>query len=175
MSMMSVRVNNKVETRMVSDYVFQVYGKYPHMLGVPLGKIETSLMTTYGVAKAIAMSRPYRPEVDAVVILPGAMILIEAKVWNVINGLSKLPLYKSLVPFTPELERYKSLPILMEVVVGWTNDNLEIQAKEIGVAVKVFTPDYVSEAVNGLHKYWTAEYRQKRAQKLALREYFGVE
>ncbi len=173
--MMAVRVNNKVETRMVSDYVVSAYGKFPHMLGVPLGKVDSTLQAQFGYEKAIKMSRPYRPEIDAIVFLPSFLLLIEAKVWNVVNGLAKLPLYKSLVPFTPELERYKGLDILMEVVVGWTNDNLEIQARDLGVRVKVFTPDYVTEAVNGLHKYWTADYRAQRQQRLALREYFGIE
>ena len=31
-----------------------------------------------------------------------------------VNGLAKLPLYKALVPVTPELQAYKSLPVTME-------------------------------------------------------------
>jgi hypothetical protein len=119
--------------------------------------------------------RPYRPEVDAAVALPRYLVLVEAKVWNLVNGLAKLPLYKSLVPTTPELQRYMPREILMELVVGWSNPNLERMARDSGVSVVIFSPPWLKEIVDKLHDYWTAPHRAEREQKLAMREYFGVE
>lgn len=172
---MGSRKSRQVETRMVSEYMLQEYGKYTHMTKVPLGKVPDELMSEMGYKRAVGVTRPFRPEVDAVAILPGALILIEAKVWNVLNGLGKLPMYKSLVPFTPELVQWHHLPVIMELVVGWSNDNLELMARDAGVRVRVYCPEWLSEVVESQHKYWTPEYRAQREEKIKLREMYGLD
>jgi hypothetical protein len=169
------RKTQQVETRMLSEYLQLTYPQYVQIRAVPLGVVDQSLMASVGYQKAIGLSRPYRPEADAAVILPGALVLVEAKVWNVVNGLAKLPLYKELVPVTPELAQYKDLPVIMELVVGWTNSNLEIMAKKDGVRIKVYCPAWLADIVAQMHNYWTAEYRTARDQKLATRANLGVE
>jgi hypothetical protein len=160
---------------MISEYLSNEYGKVTTMTGVPLGKISSTLTAEVGVQKAIAMLRPYRPEVDAIAVLPKHLVLIEAKVWNIVNGLAKLPMYKSLVEFTPELRQYLPREIIMELVVGWTNDNLQIMASAAGIRVKVYSPDWLKEVVDDMHKYWTIEYRAKRQDILNKRELYGLE
>jgi hypothetical protein len=113
--------------------------------------------------------------VDAVVVLPRFLLLIEAKVWNIVNGLAKLPLYKSLVPVTPELKQYMPREVIMQLVVGWTNPNLERMARDVGVEVRVFCPDWLKEVVDRMNMYWTREYRAEREKKQAMRRYFGVD
>ncbi len=170
-----VRKTQQVEVRMVSEYLLFAYAKFRSIKAVPLGKIDEKLQADLGYQKAINIMRPYRPEVDAVVILPRYLLLIEAKVWNVVNGLAKLPLYKSLVPFTPELKQYSNLEVLTELVVGWTNDNLEIMARDLGVKVVVYSPPWLADIVTKQHNYWTAEYQAERQRKLQMRELFGIE
>jgi len=170
-----VRKNQSVEVRMVAEYLMQRYAAFPRMTAVPLGAIPDKLAIENGMAKAIALSRPFRPECDAVVVLPNYLLLVEAKVWNVVNGLAKLPLYKSLVPVTPELKEYQPREVLMELVVGWTNPNLERMASDAGVKVVLYNPPWLADVVNGMHKYWTPEYRQLREEKLRLRTLLGIE
>jgi hypothetical protein len=170
-----VRKNQAVETRLVAEYLAATYPKFPSITAQPLGVISTDLQAQVGYAKAMGISRPFRPEVDALVILPNNIVLIEAKVWNIVNGLAKLPLYKSLLPITPELKQYFPREIIMELVVGWTNPNLQAMARDQGVVVKLFCPDWLVEVVDGYQRYWTKEYRDTRAQKLALREMYGIE
>lgn len=169
------RKSRQVEVRLVAEYLKENYSKYTFITKQPLGKVPEELMTELGYKRAIGITRPFRPEIDAVVILPGALVLIEAKVWSVINGLAKLPVYKSLVPFTPELKQYSTLPIIMELVVGWTNPNLEIMARDAGVRLRVYCPDWLNEVVQSMHDYWTSDYRRQREEKLKLREYYGIE
>lgn len=168
------RKTRQVEVRMLSEYLLQTYPKFPTITDVPLGKVDEGLMAKVGYKQALGLTRPYRPAADAVVVLPRYLILIEAKVWNVVNGLAKLPLYKSLVPFTPELAKYKPREVIMELVVGWTNDNLVIMARDLGVTIKIYSPAWLAEVVDGMHKYWTKEYQQERQRKLQMREFFGV-
>ena len=160
---------------MVSEYLLKNYASFQTRTAVPLGTVDEKLQATVGYQKAILMSRPYRPEVDAIVFLPRYLVLIEAKVWNVVNGLAKLPLYKSLVPSTPELREFKDREILMELVVGWTNTNLETMAQAAGVAVKVYSPDWLADVVNKMHSYWTKEYQAERQRILETRQALGLE
>lgn len=169
------RKNQQVETRMVSEYLVQQYPKFTAMQAVPLGAIDNALMATAGYQKAIGLSRPYRPEADAIVILPNYLLLIEAKVWNVVNGLSKLPLYASLVPVTPELQQYMPRQILMELVVGTTNSNLQTMAAKMGVSIKLYNPPWLQDVVNSMNLYWTADYQAERQRKLAMRKTLGVD
>jgi len=169
------RKTRQVEVRLVSEYLKETYPQYPVINKQPLGKLPENLLTEVGYKRTVGMTRPFRPEVDAIVILPGAMVLIEAKVWNVVNGLAKLPLYKSLVPFTPELKQYSHLSIIMELVVAKTNDNLEIMAREAGVRLRLFAPDWILKVLKDMELYWTKEYREERERKLEARRQLGVD
>jgi hypothetical protein len=169
------RKTRQVETRLVSEYLEARYNKFITITNQPLGIVPKSLLEKEGYAKALGISRPFRPAVDAVVILPRHLIIIEAKVFEVINGLAKLPMYKSLVPVTPELKQYMPREVLMQLVVGWTNPNLEIMARDASIAVKLFHPPWLQEVVERRHRYWTPEYRQKRAEKQRMREYLGLD
>lgn len=169
------RKNQQVESRMVSEYLLDQYAQFPTISPVPLGAISDELAAQVGFAKAVGMSRPFRPYADAVVILPNYLLLVEAKVWNVVNGLAKLPLYKSLVPVTPELKQYTGREVLMELVVAWTNSNLEIMAKDAGVRLKVYSPPWLQEVTDRMHNYWTKDYRVERDRKLQMRQTLGLE
>jgi hypothetical protein len=169
------RKTQQVESRMISEYMLQTYSESRFVLGQPLGKVSEALMRDEGYQKALGVSRPFRPEVDALVFLPNTLLLVEAKVWQVINGLAKLPLYKSLVPFTPELRDYKDYPVEMLLVVAWTNSNLEIMARDAGVKLAVYCPAWLADVVNAQHLYWTADYRRAREDKLKLRDMLGLD
>ena len=65
------RKTQQVETRMLGEYLQATYPQYTQIRAVPLGVVDPSLMASAGYQKAIGLSRPYRPEADAAVILPG--------------------------------------------------------------------------------------------------------
>ncbi len=169
------RKSRQVETRMLSEYLLANYGKFSYIMDVPLGKVDEGLMASVGYQKAINAARPFRPRADAIVILPRYLVLIEAKVWNVVNGLAKLPLYASLVPTTPELKQYMPREVLLELVVGQITVNLQTMATGSGVTLKLWSPSWVKEVVDSMNKYWTPQYQAARQEKLALREHFGLE
>lgn len=169
------RKTRQVETRMVAEYLAKNYSSFTYMQAVPLGAVPNKLLEEKGYAKALGVMRPFRPEVDAIVVMPKYLLLIEAKVWQPVPGLAKLPLYKSLVEITPELKQYMPREIIMELVVGQTYPNLETMATSAGVRIKVFSPPWLAEVIASMNKYWTPEYREHRAKKLAMREYYGVD
>lgn len=169
------RKSRQVETRMISEYLKENYAGFTFILNIPLGSVSEDLQRKEGYKRALGLSRPFRPIADAVVILPNYLLLVEAKVWNVVNGLAKLPLYKTLVPITPELMEYRPRGVIMQLVVGWTNPNLELMARAADVELKVYRPLWLEEVVESMHRYWTREYRDQREKRLAMREFFGVE
>jgi len=169
------RKTRQVESRMISEYLLENYSKVPYTINVPLGALPEEMLKLNGYKRTMGELRPFRPAVDAVLILPRHLVLVEAKVWNVVNGLAKLPAYKALVPATPELKQYMPREVLMQLVVAWTNQNLAIMARDLDVKVVEFCPDWLREVVDGMHNYWTREYRDLREKKLKMREYFGVE
>jgi hypothetical protein len=170
-----VRKTQQVETRLVAEYLKEHYGNFPHIAKQPLGLVSEELLRTEGYAKGLRMQRPNRPEVDAVVLHPKWLIIIEAKVWHIVDGAAKLPFYKSLVPFTPELKQYKNLPILMELVVPWTNPNLEIMCRDHDIRLVKYCPDWINGVVTRVTEYGTRDYRLAREAKLRDRELLGLE
>ncbi len=169
------RKTQQVETRLVAEYIKATYPSYTSITAQPVGVVSEILMAEVGYSKAIRMSRPNRPEVDAIVILPAYLLLIEAKVWHIIDGMAKLPLYKSLIPATPELRQYMPREVLMELVVPWTNPNLELMCQAADIRLRVFTPDWISDVVNKVTNYSTREYRIKREETLRNRALLGLE
>lgn len=191
------RKSRQVETRMLSEFLLATYGNFIHLDDQPLGRVDETLMATQGYTKALNMQRPFRPRIDSIVILPRYLILIEAKVWNVVNGLSKLRPYRSLVPFTPELKQYVVIPPLLQghtnsgvalgmndltlrepilaMVVGQITTNLQIMADQDTIKLYLWDKPWVKEVVDSMNKYWTPEYQAARQEKLALREHFGLE
>lgn len=172
---MGSRKSRQVETRLVVEYLKDRYSSFSTITKQPLGAVSEELLKQEGYKRGMGIARPFRPEVDAIVILPRHLIVIEAKVWKIVDGLAKLPLYKSLVPHTPELKEYMPRDILMQLVVGWSNTNLQIMANELGVQIRVYCPPWLQKVVDDMHKYWTPEYRQAREDKLRMREYYGIE
>lgn len=169
------RKTQQVETRMIAEYLKSTYSAFPFISKQPLGLVSEELLKTEGYVKGLAMQRSSRPEVDAIVIQKARLILIEAKVWHIVDGMAKLPLYKSLVPYTPELKQYKELPIVMELVVAWSNPNLEIMCRTSDIRLAVYKPDWINEVVNRVKDYGTREYRMAREEKLRNRELMGLE
>jgi hypothetical protein len=170
-----VRKTQQVETRLVAEYLKERYGNFQHIAKQPLGLVSEELLKTEGYEKGLRMQRPNRPEVDAVVIHPKWLIIIEAKVWHIVDGAAKLPFYKSLVPFTPELKQYLNREILMELVVPWTNPNLEIMCRDHDIRLQVYHPDWINEVVTRVQLYGTREYRLAREDKLRNRELLDIQ
>ena len=128
----------------------------------------------FGPLRAARFYRPSRPEVDAVVVTPGAVILIEAKIKKYMDGLSKLPVYKIALMKAPEFKpilpgKHVLMQLLLPFPIPWVVE----AAKEMGVEVIVWAPDWVIRRWEDYDKYWTAEWRIKRERDKRLRRALG--
>lgn len=170
---MATKTRRDLEPRWVSWYCAKYYPRDIVKLRCPLGPAPEELRKLYGEAKALKVYRPSRPEVDACVILRDKIILIEAKVQKFMDGLSKLPVYKSLVPETPELRAWRDLPVemylLLPAQIAWVRRS----AANMGVKIHVDAPDFIKEYWEERDKYWTKPYIEKRLKRKKKLEELG--
>lgn len=163
------------ETRLIGEYVATKFAGRRTATLVALGPAVDGLAETLPQTARLRHSRPWRPEVDAVVWMDGVLLLIEAKVADYVSGIAKLPLYKSLIPSTPELSPWWGWEIRMRLVVPRARAWHEAMAANAGVEIDIFEPPWMRDYWEYRDRYWTAEYRQRRQAVLETRRQLGVE
>ena len=97
--------------------------------------------------------RRWRFWIDAVVILPDRMVLIEGKLRTPAEGLGQLLLYKALLSQTPELEPYKRLPVEMVLVTPRPDPRVIGVAASLNIRVEIFLKPWVSEYLKKIGMY----------------------
>ncbi len=120
------------------------------------------------------MSRPWRPEVDALVWLEPVLLLIEAKVAKYVDGLAKLPMYRILIATTPELVEWKDWEVRMRLVVPRSQAWVEEIAKGMGIEIDPYEPEWLSDYYEYRDLYWTREYQERRLAILEARKRLGL-
>lgn len=165
----------KPETRLVAEYLAERVWPLPYKQRVPLGPPLPGLTEEHGEEMAIRMSRPFRLEVDAAYWTNDRLVLVEAKIFRLLDGLAKLPIYRGEVPLSPDLREHHGKRVEMELVAPWTSQDIERRAAAMGIHVVVFAPEWIAQVVADYHLYWTPEYRQARDEKIRLRQLLGVE
>jgi len=163
------------ERRYISQYMKDTFPDMHYQINVELGAIPAEYIQRYGITRAAALFRPTRPRVDAVRWQPDKYYLIEAKLRDIKGGIGDLMYYKSVIPATPDLPFYDGQPIVVRLVIPWMLDWLKPTADQAGIEVDVKWYDFVDEYVKERQHYFTAEYREKRKEKMRLREILGVD
>lgn len=163
------------ERRLIVEYITERFPKDRVIFGCALGPAPEKLVATLGPRQALRMVRGLRPEVDALVIQNHHLVMVEAKIRAWVDGIAKLPLYKSLVATTPELVDYQSYDIEMRLCFPWYSETIEQAAKNLGVVLDVFHKPWIDDYLEELGKYWSGEYIAQRAEKKRMRGIFGLE
>ena len=148
------KLRREIEPRWVAEYCVKHYPLYPVRYRCPLGPIPSEVLSTLSLQEAIKVARPWRPEVDALVIGINELILIEAKIFKYMDGLAKLPLYKAMIPQTPELKEHWGKPVKMELILPTEIEWVRSYAEAAGVNVVVWAPKWVLEIWRERDLYW---------------------
>ena len=162
------------EKRLISEWRAERYPRDPHILGCPLGAVDSELVAKEGLSRAIRLARPWRLEADAVVMTPSRLVVAEAKIFRPRDGVGDLLCYKPLVLLTPELEQYKDLPVELVLVVPLVTNVVREMAAASGIRVDIYSPAWVADYIEEHQKYWTPEYQQARQERNAVRKALGV-
>lgn len=163
------------ETRLVAEYMASHFPVGAYATNVALGPPLPGTVEELGLEKALRTSRPYRMKVDGLAWPDNELVLVEGKVWRPFDGLAKLPIYRDLVPQSPDLRAYQGRRLVLQLVTPWSTEPILELARSYGVQVVIYRPEWIDRAVEDHMAYWTREHRERREEKRRLRETFGLE
>ncbi len=163
------------ERRYIADYLLHFYPRGGWTKNVPLGPIPADIVARFGLAAGAKLYQPTRLRIDAILALPDAYWLIEAKMLNPRDAIGDLTTYMALVKSTPDLPGYDGQPIKARLVIPWSLDWIDDMAKSHGFDVQVYLPPWVEDYVRERQHYFTREYRVQRDDKMRARRILGLE
>ena len=145
-----VKQRQQRETRLVSDFVSAFYPDDRTFLNVRVGGIHP-LNTDQDLTEAeIHMLGVHRRYADAVIIREHELVLIEGYILPSLGKISQILGYRALLPFTPELDHFASLPITA-IIVGPIEDQfLTRLAHQSNVLVRVYRPPWIEPFLSAL-------------------------
>lgn len=192
---MHTKVRQSYEPRLVTEYVNQRYPGATVLYDVPLGPVPQNLAQKVGEAQAARIARTARPRADAIIVLPDEIILIEAKIMDVNQGLGMLDLYEHAIPLTPELQEYLTFSDgTQRISDGSTLDHITLtNTKPIrkilvaanppewaaticpraGIEIVTFCPDWCKDYMDWRNREGTKGRRQARANRKRILEKLG--
>lgn len=162
------------ESRLIAEYVAVTFPRDRVTLRAPLGPPIPETGDLPGVTQRVRASRPWRLEVDAVVVRADNILLIEAKVNNALDGMAKLPFYGLLVDDTPELEPWRGLEVRLRLVVPIMTRWLEILGQRTAIEVDLYRPPWIEGYLAYRDTYWSREHRLAREELRQARRRLGL-
>lgn len=163
------------EKRYIAEYMLKSYPVGTYELNVPLGPIPQELVLLHGAALATAIYRPSRRRIDAVAWTKESYHLIEAKLRDPFEGLSRVTAYLTMARRTNDLPGYTGQPFKMVLVVPFTLDWIRDAAKDAGIELVEFWQEWIADYVRDRQLYFTKDYREKRQVVQETRRALGLE
>ncbi len=138
------------ERRYVPEYVEKKYTERVAVFyNMAIGPAPEELTRLYPEVPLEAFRR-WRFWIDAVVILRDRLVLIEGKLRAAQEGLGQMLFYQWLLPQTPELAPYRTLPVEMVLVVPRPDPRVIQFANGVGITVDVYQPEWAMEYLRSL-------------------------
>ena len=132
------------ETRLVAEWVVRTYPDALVRFRVDVGDLKPALDATGLTAAELKRLGRSRRWVDAMVVEPHVVHLVEGKIRLTPGGLEQLELYRMLFPITPELAHLRHLPLELHLVFAVEDPVLSAIARGRGVKVHTYNPPWVS-------------------------------
>lgn len=172
---MPIRENIPRERRYIAEFMAQMFRRGGYELNVPIGPIPDELVEKAGIPGAAAIFRPSRRRVDALGWTPNIYVLVEAKIRDPMPAIGQLHTYKALLFRTPDLPDGPKEQVEMWLVCPWALDWVKQACTEQGIKLHIFWQDWIADYAEEFQKYFTADYRRAREEKLRMRKILGVE
>jgi len=163
------------ERRYISEFMLQEFPGGDYQLNVPLGPIDPALIAQHGMERALALSFPIRPRVDAVAWRRDTYIIVEAKIRSARDGLGDLRVYRDLIPSTPDLPYYSGQRIEAWLVVPVALDWIKAACQAAGIVLQERLYPWISDYVRERQEYFTGPYRRAREEKAEMRRLLGLD
>lgn len=163
------------EKRYIAEYLAETYPPGTYQSNVPLGDIPEEIVSMHGVKMGGAIFRPSRRRIDAVCWDGDTYKLIESKIRDPFEGLSRLPTYLILARRSLDLPHYTEQPFEMVLVTPFALDWIKDAARDAGITLVVYWRDWIADYIREYQLYFTEAYRTKRAEVFRARRQLGLE
>lgn len=162
------------EREYVSALVLDKFPDRRVILSCPLGPVPLEIVERLGMRTALRIGRGMRPVVDLLVYGDQEVILVEAKIYKWLDGISKLHTYRALVPDTPELAEQLGWPVRLILATPWLMEPMRVAAGRLGVELLEYHLPIADEYAAKMQTYWTAEAMQARYTRKRTIEALGL-
>ena len=133
------------ERRLVSEWTRLTFPNAHVKEAVRLGAVEPALQDAHLSENELRAMGVFRRWVDALVVEPHVVHLIEGKIRNQPGALEQLDLYERLLPLTPELHDIRHLPVRKHLVWVIRDTVVESLARDRGILVHEYHPPWVDD------------------------------
>ncbi len=140
------------ERRLLAEWLALRYPDARVQQQVRLGAFQPSIATEGLDRTELKMLGAWRRYADALIYGRTSLILIEASIPADVGYVSRLHLYRRLIPLTPELAEWATLPVVMLYLCAMEDPVVTMLAREAGIRVEVFQPLWVGEFIGTLEK-----------------------
>lgn len=137
------------ETRLLGEWLAKRWGHRTTRQRVRVGSIPPQLELPHLSPDDLRMVGVWRRWVDAIVIDPPRVHIIEAGIIAAPGDVSQLELYIRLFPQTPELREYAHLELCGRLLWAVPDPVVADMARERGLAVEVFSPPWIGKYLAG--------------------------
>jgi len=139
------------EMRMLAEWLEKTYSGQHYFTRVRLGRPPEVLEGMVQDEAERRMLKVWQRWADAVVVLPDRVIIIEAAIRSDPGDISKLELYKALLPYTAEFTAYKHLPIELVLLYALEDAVLVKLARERDIKTIYYRPPWLSDYLDILY------------------------
>ena len=139
------RTWSPVESKLVSEFCAIRYPDRRTIQRVRVGQIPTDLDVAGLDPSEIRMLGVWRRWVDAIVVDPPLLRVIEAAMLPDPGDISQLELYMHLIPMTPDLEEFMDLTPVGLLVYAIDDPMIHRLAADRGYGVEIYQPAWLKQ------------------------------
>lgn len=151
--------NRQWELEMLSEYAAKFYRDWEVRFRVRLGRVPPELTKEGQTAMENILSGNWRRWADLVAIRDHEIHVIEGMIKAQPGKVSQLELYLSLLPYTPELEEFKTYTLVGELVYCVEDVQLIALARAKGIRCVQFVPSWIDQWKAAIPAGWSSPRR----------------
>jgi len=139
------RRNMLAETRLLMEYLAETYPGCTWWNQMSVGRDPEMVGVNYEDEAERRLARNVNRRVDAAVVTPTELVIVEATMWRATEKVGRLQEYMLLVPATPDLRPYLHLPRVAELVTAQHDPVAEVLCRRLGFRYVHRTPTWMDE------------------------------
>jgi len=139
------RRNMLAETRLLSEYVAERYPGAELYLQFRVGSDPEIVGLSLEDEGERRWARNACRRVDALVVTPTELILVEATMWRATEKVGRLQEYLLLARATPEIQAYRGRPLVAELVTAQDDPVARVLCARLGFRYVHYEPSWMPE------------------------------